>query len=149
MIADGVVHQVHQKSTVFADAKLLIAFDGLAGFQDCFACFFLIRIVFSQDGDANKILFRQGMCRHGILVLLQTDQEASVLFDLAGKLLEQLILQTVLIALVIRFHQAQACHIHVQRHLLLDAVIPGAEGFDFSVGKRRFVHVLTGAHRRF
>ena len=113
------------------------------------ARFFLIGIVFSQDGDAHKILFRQGMRRHGILILLQPHQKTAVLLNIMGKLFEQLVLQTVLITLVIRFHQTQTGHIHVQRHLLLDAVIPGAEGFDFRIGKRRFVHILTGAHRRF
>ena len=101
------------------------------------------------DGDAHKILFRQGMRRHGILILLQPHQKTAVLLNIMGKLFEQLILQSVLIALVIRFHQAQTGHVHVQRHFLLDAVISGAEGFDFSIGKRRFVHVLTGAHRGF
>ncbi|SCI03351.1 Uncharacterised protein [uncultured Clostridium sp.] len=75
--------------------------------------------------------------------------KAFVLFNLLREVFEQLVLQTILLALVVGFHQLQAGYLHIQIHTLLDAGISGAQGFDLGKGKRRFVHIIAGTHRRF
>ena len=63
--------------------------------------------------------------------------------------LEKIVLQTVLLALVVGFHQLQPRHVNVQVHFFLDALIPGAQSLDLRVGESCFVNVLAGSHRRF
>ena len=72
--------------------------------------------------------------------------KAFVLFNLLREVFEQLVLQTILLALVVGFHQLQAGYLHIQIHTLLDAGISGAQGFDLGKGKRRFVHIIAGTH---
>ena len=67
----------------------------------------------------------------------------------SGKYFHQLVLQAVLLALVVGLHELQTGYLHVQVHTLLDARVPGAQGLDLGKGKRRFIHIITGAHRTF
>ena len=64
-------------------------------------------------------------------------------------MLEQIVLQTKLLALMAGLHQLQAGNIHIQIHLLFDPLVTGAQRLDLRVGKRGFVHILAGANRGF
>ena len=50
---------------------------------------------------------------------------------------------------MVGFHQLQLGNFHIQIHVLLDTGVSGAQGFDLGKGKRRFIHIIAGAHRRF
>ena len=69
--------------------------------------------------------------------------------DLFWEGAEDAVLQTVLLALMVCFHQAQAGNIYIQVHLLFDTFVPCAESLDLRIGKSGFVDVLAGAHRGF
>ena len=65
-------------------------------------------------------------------------------FRFLGEVFEQLILQTVLLALVVGFHQLQLGNFHIQIHALLDTGVSGTQSLDFGKGKRRFIHIVAG-----
>ena len=75
--------------------------------------------------------------------------KALVLFNLLREIFEQLILQAVLLTLVVGFHQLQAGYLHIQIHTLFDTGVSGAQSLDLGKGKRRFIHIIAGAYRRF
>ena len=71
------------------------------------------------------------------------------LTDFFRILLQNLVFQFELVALIIRFHQAQLCDLDVQIHLFLDARIARAQCLDFRIRERGFVHIVAGADGRF
>ena len=70
-------------------------------------------------------------------------------FNFLRKVFEQLVLQTVLLALVVGFHQLQLGNFHIQIHALLDTGVSGTQGLNLGKGKRRFVHIIAGTNRAF
>ena len=62
---------------------------------------------------------------------------------------QHIVLHLELLALMVRFQDAQAGHVNVQVHLLPDEGIASAQGLDLRIGKGGLVHVLAGAHRGF
>ena len=83
------------------------------------------------------------------MILLQPAKETLIPFNLLREVLQQPVFQPVLLALVIRLHQAKAGYIHIQVHLFLDGRITGAERLDLRIGQGGFVNILTGAYRTF
>ena len=75
--------------------------------------------------------------------------KALVLFNLLREVFEQLVLQTILLALVVGFHQLQAGYLYIQIHTLFDTGVSGTQSLDLGKGKRCFIHIIAGAHRRF
>ena len=71
------------------------------------------------------------------------------LADFFRILLQNLVFQFELVALVIRFHQAQLCDLDVQIHLFPDARVARAQRLDFRIRERGFVYVIAGTDRRF
>ena len=69
--------------------------------------------------------------------------------NICRELGQQLVLQTEFLALVVGFQNLEFCDLHIQIHLLLDERISGTQCLDFRIGKRLFVYILAGAHRRF
>ena len=57
------------------------------------------------------------------------------------------VLQTILLALVVGFHQLQAGYLHIQIHTLLDAGISGTQSLDLGKTEGCFVHIIAGTHR--
>ena len=92
---------------------------------------------------------RMGMLRQRFHVGLQPRDKALVFLDFLREPFQQIILHTVLMALVVRFQQTQAGHVNVQVHLLLYQRISRAQGLDLRIGEGGLVHVLAGAHRGF
>lgn len=76
-------------------------------------------------------------------VSLERFDQLLVTVDLMREMLEQLVFQAVLLALVICLHQSQTGNIHVQVHLFLDARVTGTQRLDLRIGKRSFIHVVA------
>ena len=72
-----------------------------------------------------------------------------MLFNLLREVFEQLVLQTILLALVVGFHQLQAGYFHIQIHTLFDTGVSGAQSLDLGKTEGGFIHIIAGAHRRF
>ena len=85
----------------------------------------------------------------GLHVLLKSGDKALALPDLLREVAQHIVLHLELLALMVRFQNAQAGHINVEVHLLPDERIARAQGFDLRIGKGGLVHVLAGAHRGF
>ena len=75
--------------------------------------------------------------------------KALVLFNLLREIFEQLVLQTILLALVVGFHQLQSGYLHIQIHTLFDTGVSGAQSLDLGKTEGGFIHIIAGAHRRF
>ena len=74
------------------------------------------------------------MLGKGLHVGFKACDKALVLLDLFREVPQEIVLQTVLLALMVGFHQLQAGNVHIQVHLLLDALVTGAQSFDLGVG---------------
>ena len=85
----------------------------------------------------------------GLQIRFKAFNKPLVSFDFLGEVFEQLILQAVLLALMVSFHQLQTRNLHIQIHALLDTGVSGAQGLDLGKGQRRFVHIIAGADRAF
>ena len=144
----GKLHR-HGKAPVAADLYRIGAFDLLAGVQKGSARIFLIRQHIAPHLHPRKAVLRVRVGRQSFQIRLKAPDIPFVGFNLLGKVLEQLILQPELLALVVGLHQLQPGYLHVQIHALLDAGVPGAQGLDLSKGQRGFVHIVAGTHRGF
>ena len=72
-----------------------------------------------------------------------------MLFNLLREVFEQLVLQTILLALVVGFHQLQAGYLHIQIHTLFDTGVSGTQSLNLCKTEGGFIHIIAGAHRRF
>ena len=120
-----------------------------AGFQKHFARCLFIDNPLSLDRHADKTILGQRMRfqqRHIRPIALHA---LLCLTDFFRILLQNLIFQFELVALVIRFHQPQLCDLDVQIHLFPDTRIARAQRLDFRIRERRFVHIVAGADGRF
>ena len=68
-----------------------------------------------------------------------------MLFNLLRKVFEQLVLQTILLALVVGFHQLQAGYFHIQIHTLFDTGVSGAQSLDLGKTEGCFIHIIAGS----
>ncbi len=68
-----------------------------------------------------------------------------MVFDFLREVFEQLVLQTVLLALVVGFHQLQLGNLHIQIHALLDTGVSGTQGLD--LGKESAVSSTSSQER--
>lgn len=73
-----------------------------------------LRVPCTINGHAHEILLRQRMRFNRCMILLQPAKETLIPFNLLREVLQQPVFQPVLLALVIRLHQAKTGHIHVQ-----------------------------------
>ncbi|CUO68611.1 Uncharacterised protein [Flavonifractor plautii] len=85
----------------------------------------------------------------GLHILLKSGDKALALLNLLREMAQHIVLHLELLALMVRFQDAQAGHVNVQVHLLPDEGIASAQGLDLRIGKGGLVHVLAGAHRGF
>ena len=139
----------HLEAPVGADRNRFQPFYVLEGFQYCRACVVLIGQHIAFNDHSRKAVLGMGMLRQRLHIGGKALNEAFVLFDFLREVLQEIVFQTVLLALVICLHQLQSGNIHVQIHLFFDARITCAQGFDLSVGKSLLVDVVAGANRRF
>lgn len=96
-----------------------------------------------------KPSLRVRVFRQYLHICLKTCNESLVLLNLFREVAENVVLQTILLALMIGLHQLQPCHVHIQIHLLLDPLITGTECLDFRIGKRSLINVLTTSYGAF
>ena len=89
------------------------------------------------------------VCCQNLQVRFKALDKAFVLFNLLREVFEQLVLQTILLALVVGFHQLQAGYLHIQIHTLLDAGISGTQSLDLGKTQGGFIHIIAGANRTF
>ena len=82
-------------------------------------------------------------------ILLKPADVSLIPLDFLREEFQQPVFQPVLLALVICFHQAKTCHVHIQIHLFLDRWITGTQCLDFRVGQRCLVDIFAGADRSF
>ena len=87
------------------------------------------------------------VCSQGLYIRFQTGDHIFRRVDLLREFAQEVVLQPVLLALMVRAHQLQAGNIHIQIHLLFDTLVTGAERFDLRIRKSRFVNILTGTYR--
>ena len=139
----------HGIAPVAADLHRIGGFDLLAGIQKGSTGVLLIGQQVSTDLHTGKAVLRVWVSCQNLQVRFKALDKALVLFNLLREVFEQLVLQTILLALVVGFHQLQAGYLHIQIHTLFDAGISGAQGFNLGKGKSRFVHIIAGTHRRF
>ena len=148
ILPEAVIGQFHRKAPVTADRNSgVTALILLAGSKDRFACLFLIREPSALHLHSDKILFGKRVRRQCFQVLLESGDIPFVPFDIRREYFQQLILQTVLLALMICLQNLQPCHFHVQIHLLPDQRIAGAECLDLRIGKCLLIHIVTGTDR--
>ena len=131
---------------VAADLHRIGGFDLLAGIQKGCTGVLLIGQQIATDFHTSKTVLRVRVRCQNLQIGFKSLDKTFVLFNLLREVFEQLVLQTILLALVVGFHQLQAGYLHIQIHTLLDAGISGAQGFDLGKGKRRFVHIIAGTH---
>ena len=72
-----------------------------------------------------------------------------VLFNLLREVPQEIIFQTVLLTLVVGFHQLQSGHVNIQVHFLLDALIACTQSLDFRIAECGFINIIAGTDRRF
>ena len=118
----------HSEAPVAADLHRLGAFDLLTGVQQgCTGVFFVGQYI-APDLHPGKAILRVRMGGQGLQVCLKPLDKALVLFDFLREVFQQLVLQTILLALVVGFHQLQLGDLHIQVHALLDTGVSGAQG---------------------
>ena len=139
----------HLKSTVGADGHRLHTPHILERFQQRRTGVVLIRKIVVLDRHTGKAVLRMRMRGQRFHICLKAGNEALGLFNFLREFLQKAVLQLVLLALVVGFHQLQAGNVHIQIHLLFDPLVTGAQRLDLCIGKRGFVHILAGANRRF
>ena len=139
----------HSKAPIAADLHRFGAFDLLTGVQQgCTGVFFVSQHI-APDLHSSKAILRVRMGGQGLQIRFKAFNKPLVSFDFLGEVFEQLILQAVLLALMVSFHQLQTRNLHIQIHALLDTGVSGAQGLDLGKGQRRFVHIIAGADRAF
>ena len=87
------------------------------------------------------------MSCQGFQISLKTLDKTIMLFNLLWEIFQQLVLQPILFALVVGFHQLQSGYLHIQVHTLLNTGVSGTQGFDFRKGQGGFIYIVAGAHR--
>jgi len=123
--------------------------DGLANVQDGLACGCLVRIIVAANGHAYKTFLWQRMSFQSLYIRFQTPDVYPGRFHLLRKMLEQIVLQTKLLALVTGLEKFELCHRHIQIHFLFNTLISGAQCLDFRIGQGCFINILTGADGAF
>ena len=103
----------------------------------------------SPDLHPDEALLGQRVGLQRFHVHLKAPDIPLVLLDLLREVFEKLILHPVLFALVVRFHDLELGHLHVQVHAFFDAGVPGAQGLDLRKGEGGFIDILAGPHRAF
>lgn len=110
----------HSESPVTADLHRIGGFDLLAGIQQgCTGVFFVGQHI-APDLHAGKAICRVWVGSQCFQIGFKSLDIPLVGFDFLGEVFEQLVLQTVLLALVVGFHQLQLGNFHIQIHALLD-----------------------------
>ena len=148
-VGEGIKLHAHAQAPVGAKRYLLTMGCLHAGCKDSLAGFFLVGDQLVPDRHAHEVLLGKRVRRKGGDVPLKAGDEVRIALNLLREKLEQLILQPVLLALVIRLHQAQTRYVHIQIHLLPDAIVPGAQSLDFRIAECCFIHIVAGADGAF
>ena len=89
------------------------------------------------------------MCRHRPNIRLKALDEPLRFFNLRREIFHQLILQSVLLALMVCLQYFQPCNIHIQIHFLLNLRVSCTKCFDLRIGKSLLIYIITGTYRRF
>ena len=89
------------------------------------------------------------MCRHRPDIRLKALDEPLCFLNLRREIFHQLILQSVLLALMICFQHLQSCNIYIQVHFFLDLRVSCTKCLDLRIGKCLLIHIITGTNRRF
>ena len=89
------------------------------------------------------------MLGKGFHIGFKACDKSFALLNLFGEITQEIIFQTVLLTLVVCFHQLQASHVHIQVHLFLNAFIACTESFNFRIGQCGFINIITGTDGRF
>ena len=139
----------HGIAPVAADLHRIGGFDLLAGIQKGCTGVLLIGQQVSTDLHTGKAVLRVWVSCQNLQVRFKALDKALVLFNLLREVFEQLVLQTILLALVVGFHQLQAGYLHIQIHTLFDTGISGTQSLDLGKTEGGFIHIIAGAHRRF
>jgi hypothetical protein len=139
-------HQ-HSESTVTANLHRIGGFDLLAGIQKGCTGVLLIGQQVSTNLHTSKTVLRVRVSCQNLQIGFKALDKTFVLFNLLREVFEQLVLQTILLALVVGFHQLQAGYLHIQIHTLLDAGISGTQSLDLGKTEGCFIHIIAGTHR--
>jgi len=139
----------HGIAPVATDLHRIGGFDLLAGIQKGSTGVLLIGQQVSTDLHTGKAICRVWVGSQCFQIGFKSLDIPLVGFDFLGEVFEQLVLQTVLLALVVGFHQLQLGNLHIQIHAFLDTGVSGAQGLDLGKGKRRFIYIIAASHRRF
>ena len=118
--------QGHLEATVSADGNRVQTCGVLHGVQQGGAGVFFVSEDVSTYYHSRKTILRVWVFGQGFHVCLEPGNKALALLNLRREGFEQIILQSILLALMIGLHQLQPGHIHVQVHLFLDTLIAGA-----------------------
>ena len=149
LLSEILQRQRYLKAAVAADGHRFQPLDFLHGINQSCTGVFLIGQNIAPHRHAGKAVLRMGMFRQRLHICLKSCDESLVLFNLFREVTEKVVLQPVLLTLMVGLHQLQPCHIHIQIHLLLDALVTGTERLDLRIGQRGFINVLTASHRAF
>ena len=148
LFPSGKFHR-HGIAPIAADLHRIGGFDLLAGIQKGCTGVLLISQQISTDLHTGKAVLRVRVSCQNLQVRFKALDKALVLFNLLREVFEQLVLQTILLALVVGFHQLQAGYFHIQIHTLFDTGVSGAQSLDLGKTEGCFIHIIAGAHRRF
>ena len=139
----------HLEASIASDLHRLQSLDFLESIYESGTGVFLIGQYITANGHTGKAINRVWMLRKGFHVGLKASDKALVLFDLLREVAQEVVLQTILLTLMIGFHQLQPSHIYIQVHLFLNAFVTGTERLDLRIRQSGFVDIVAGPHRRF
>jgi len=139
----------HGIAPVASDLHRIGGFDLLTGIQKGCTGVLLIGQQVSTNLHTGKAVLRVRVSCQNLQVRFKALDKAFVFFNLLREVFEQLVLQTILFALVVGFHQLQAGYLHIQIHTLFDTGVSGTQSLDLGKGKCCFVHIIAASHRRF
>ena len=149
LFLEAVKCQLHLETTVTAKRHRLQTLIGFTNREDCFTglgFFSKSRVLHIHTAEP---FFRQRMCRHRPNIRLKALDEPLRFLNLRREIFHQLILQSVLLALMVRLQYFQPCNIYIQVHFFLDLRVSCTKCLDLRIGKSLLIHIITGTNRRF
>ena len=149
LVSETVERQLHLEPTVGAKRDRVGAFHFLAGGKDDFTGIGFFCVVLAQDFHATEPFVDLRIGFDGLNVRFIAVDISGLLLNLSREVFQELILQSILLALVVSFQHFQSCHINVQIHLFLNQRITGTQSFDLRIRQSLFIHIVAGANRRF
>ena len=114
LLGEGIILNAHVETSVGTKLNVLTAGCYRAGSEDRLTGFLFVGDLVAVYGHTHESFLRERMGSNGSHVLIIGCDQTVVLFDLLREMLQQLVFQTILLALMVCLHELQLCDINVQ-----------------------------------